>query len=749
MLLLFWRETEEIMELTRDNFQNDLKNFRAQIKPELINTAEKSLTLEKKGQVAIIWFDQHQEKANKLSSANMLRFFELLCEVEEDDNLKALLITSKKPSIFIAGADIGEIRTLASGKTSADSLMKLQSVFTYLERMKIPSVAAIHGASMGGGTELALACDYRIASDSPQTKIGLPEVLLGLIPGWGGTQRMPRLIGLEKSLDMILTGKTVDAVRAKKMGLVDKVVPQEYLFERALAWANELAKSGKKRVFEKSSLKEKLVGAVPGAIWFICDQAKKQVMKKTQGNFPAPLAAIEVIRKSYGGSIDEGLKTEADAFIQLMVTPESQNLIHVFYLNEGVKKDKGVQEKITPKEIKHAGVIGAGVMGGGIAQLFASRGVRVRMKDIHWDAIAKGYEAARKIFQKSVDRRKMKPSDLDNAMARIEGTTDFSGFRHLDLVVEAAVENLEIKKNIFKELDSLLPSSSILATNTSSLSVSELASVTKHPERVVGMHFFNPVEKMPLVEVIYGDKTSPEAIGSLVSFSKSLGKTPIVVKDSPGFVVNRILGPYLNEAVHLLMEGVRPADMDKVMEKFGMPMGPCALLDEVGLDVASKVSQVLYGAFGERMKSPEAMASVVSEKRLGKKVGLGIYRYEKGERKEDLSLLEVFKPKARASDLTDEVIVRRLVYLMINEASRCVEEKLVRHVSDIDVGMIFGTGFAPFRGGLLKYADSLGAETILSDLDIFARKYGERFKPSKLLQDFSVNQQKFYSENIG
>jgi len=734
------------MELTRDNFQNEIKNFRAQMKPDSIGTAEKSLSLEKRGAVGIIWFDQHEEKANKLSSANMVRFFELLCEVEDDSNLKALLVISKKPSIFIAGADIGEIRTLASGSTSSDSLMKLQSVFTYLERMKIPSIAAIHGASMGGGTELALACDYRMVSDSPQTKIGLPEVLLGLIPGWGGTQRMPRLIGLEKSLDMILTGKTVDGTRAKKMGLVDKVVPQEFLFEKALAWANELAASGKKRKFGSRPLKEKMIGTIPGGVWFVCDQAKKQVMQKTHGNFPAPLAAIDVIRKSYGGSIDDGLKTEADAFIKLMVTPESQNLIHVFYLNEGVKKDKGVQEKIIPKEIKHAGVIGAGVMGGGIAQLFAAKGVRVRMKDINWDAIAKGFEAAQKIFKKLVDKRRMKPSEMANAMARIEGTTDFSGFRHLDLVVEAAVENLEIKKNIFKELDSKMDSGAILATNTSSLSVTELASVTKHPERVVGMHFFNPVDKMPLVEVIYGEKSSAEAIGTLVSFSKALGKTPIVVKDAPGFVVNRILGPYLNEAVHLLMEGVRPTDMDRVMEKFGMPMGPCALLDEVGLDVASKVSHVLYGAFGERMKSPEAMASVVSEKRLGKKVGLGIYRYEKGERKEDLSLLEVFKPKPRASDLTDEVIVRRLVYLMINEASRCVEEKLVRQVSDIDVGMIFGTGFAPFRGGLLKYADTVGAEVIVSDLDVFARKYGDRFKPSKLMQEYSVNRTKFYSE---
>ena len=542
----------------------------------------------------------------------------------------------------------------------------------------------------------------------------------------------------------------MEASKAKKMGLVDKVVPAEALNEKAMAWAMELAQSGKKRRFEQKSLKEKALARVPGAAWVVCEIARKQVMQKTQGNYPAPLAAIRVIRKTYGGSLEKGLKVEADAFTQLMVTPESQNLIHVFYLNEKVKKDKGTEGKVTAKTIAHAGVVGAGVMGGGIAQLFAARNVRVRMKDINWDAIAKGYAAAKKIFQKSVERRKLKPNELKNAMERIEGTVDFSGFEHLDLVIEAIVENLDVKKNLFKELGALVSPQTLLATNTSSLSVTALAAGTPHPERVVGMHFFNPVDRMPLVEVIAGDQTSPEAVASIVTFSKALGKTPIVVKDSPGFVVNRILGPYLNEAIHLLMEGVRPTEMDRIMEKFGMPMGPCALLDEVGLDVASKVSQVLYGAFGERMKGPEQMSQVVQEKRLGKKAGVGIYRYENGKRQESADLLTVFKPQARPSDLTDEVVMKRLVYLMINEGSRCVEEKLVRHVSDIDVGMIFGTGFAPFRGGLLKYADSIGAEAIVSDLDIFIRKYGERFKPSKLLQEYSVNRKTFYqAEDLG
>lgn len=734
------------MELARDTFNKEIQHFRSQLKEDALSNAEKSIRLEKKDGIALLIFDQFQEKANKFSTPNMLRLFELLRQIEDDKSIQAVVAVSRKSSIFIAGADINEIQNLASGKVPVEDLMKLQSVFTYLENLPVPTVAAIHGACMGGGTEFVLACDYRMASDAPETKIALPEVMLGVLPGWGGTQRMPRLIGLEKSLDLILTGKAVDGKKAKKIGLVDKVAPVEFLEEKAVAWAKELGKKGKKRHVSGPELKDRVLEVVPGGKWVMFDQARKQVLAKSKGNYPAPLKIIEVLKQTYGGSLEKGLKVEAEAFAELVRTPESQNLIRVFFLQEKTKRDKGVATETKGIEVKTAGVLGAGVMGGGIAQLFAAKNLRVRMKDLNWAAITKGYKAAQKIFKKQVERRKMKPSEFDNAMERIEGTTTYSGFKNLDLVVEAVVENLEVKKRLFQELDGILKPGAILASNTSSLSISEMASATKNPKRVVGMHFFNPVDKMPLVEVIRGKETSDEATATIVALCKKIGKTPIVVKDAPGFVVNRILGPYLNEAVYLLLEGVGIEEMDNLLEKFGMPMGPCALLDEVGLDVAQKVSHVLYGAFGERMKPPAALNLVSEGGRLGKKTGKGLYLYENGKKTVDASLLSKIGVKQKSGDLTDEVIVKRLVYVMINEAGRILEENLVREVSDIDVGMIFGTGFAPFRGGLLRYADSVGIDQIVADLDIFARNYGERFKPSPYLQQLSLGAKKFYPE---
>lgn len=733
------------MEMTKENFKKEIGQVKSQLKETAVQGAEQSLKLEKRDGIALIVFDQYQEKANKFSTPNMLRLFELLTQVEDDKSIKALVAISRKPTIFIAGADITEIQKLTTGEVPVEDLMKLQSVFTYLENLPIPSIAAIHGACMGGGTEFSLACDYRMATDAPETKIALPEVMLGVLPGWGGTQRMPRLIGLEKSLDLILTGKSVDGKKAKKIGLVDKVVPYEFLEEKAVAWAKELAKKGKRKAPPPHEMKERVLEMVPGGKWVMFDQAKKMVMSKTKGNYPAALKIIEVLKKTYGGPLEKGLRVEAEAFAELVKTPESQNLIRIFFLQEKVKRDKGVESQTKGKEIQHAAVVGAGVMGGGIAQLFAAKNVRARMKDINWDAIAKGYKAAHKIFEKQVQRRKMKPSDLENAMERIEGTTTYAGFKNTDLVVEAVVENLDVKKKIFQELDSVVTESTVLASNTSSLSITAIASATKNPARVVGMHFFNPVDKMPLVEVIRGKDTSDEAVATIVQFSKKLGKTPIVVKDAPGFVVNRILGPYLNEAIYLLLEGVGVEEMDNLMEKFGMPMGPCALLDEVGLDVGQKVSKVLYGAFGERMKPPPVFDLISEGGRLGKKTGRGIYIYEGKKKTVDTTLLSRVGVKEKTSDLTPEVICNRLTYIMVNEAARVLEEGLVRDVSDVDVGMIFGTGFAPFRGGLLRYADSVGADKITSDLDMYSRKYGQRFQPCNYLQQLSVNGKKFYA----
>ena len=609
------------MEFTPERFREEAASFTKNFNETAMSAAEKSVRLEKKGNVGFIVFDQHEEKANKLSTPNMLRLYELLVQVSKDSSIEALVLFSKKPTIFIAGADIAEIQRLASEPGVDEIIQKLQSIFTFLERLKIPSIAAIHGACMGGGTEMALACDYRMATDDPRTKIGLPEVMLGVLPGWGGTQRMPKLLGLEKSLDLILSGRTIDAKTAKRFGLVDKVVPKEFLEDKALAWAGELAKKKEKRDKTKP-IGERMLEAVPGGKWIIFDQAKKALMSKTKGNYPAPLRALEVVKKTYGGSLDAGLKEEAKGFADLVSTPESKNLIHVYYLNESVKKDNGTDREIKTKDVKSAAVLGAGTMGGGIAQLFAAKNVHTHLKDINWDAITKGFGHAYSLFEKQVKRRKMKPSELDNAMARIQGTTHYGGFKNLDVVVEAVVENMDLKKKVFQELEANCGPQTVLATNTSSLSVTEMGRATKNPGRVVGMHFFNPVDKMPLIEIIRGKETSDEAVATIFQFSKAIGKTPIVVGDGPGFVVNRILAPYLNEAVFLMAEGVPPKKLDAVLESFGMPMGPATLLDEIGLDVGQKVSKILYQAFGERMKPPALMDKVTEGGHYGKKTGL-------------------------------------------------------------------------------------------------------------------------------
>lgn len=724
-------------------FKKDVEQFRDLFQSDAHEVAKQSVRLEKKGAVGLLIFDLVGEKANKLSTPIMLRLAEVLLEVSSDRSLKSLVLVSRKPTIFIAGADITEISKMTSGEMKPETLMKLQAVHTFLEELPIPSIAAIHGACMGGGTELALSCDYRICSDAPETRIGLPEVQLGIMPGWGGTQRLPRLLGLEKSLDLILSGRHIDGKSAKKLGLVDKIAPYEVLETKALEWAEKLGESGEKR--ERShQLSRIALERVPGGKWVIFDQAKKKLLEKTKGNYPAPLKALEVIRRTYGGDLHEGLQEEARAFTELLGTPESKNLTQLFFLTERVRKDKGVATSAPVREIRRTAVLGAGVMGGGISQLFAAKGYRVRMRDLNWEAIRKGYQAAYRVFKKLVDRRKMKQSELDNKMAMIEGTTSLKGLRGVDLVVEAVVEDLEIKKRVLAEVESQVAEDAIICTNTSSLSVSQMATNCSNPGRVVGMHFFNPVDKMPLVEVVRGEKSSDGAVATVFAFAKKVGKTPILVKDSPGFLVNRILGPYLNEAVQLLLEGVSAREIDEAMERFGMPMGPCELLDEVGLDIAAKVSKVLYGAFGSRMKPPSFMDWVVSEKRLGKKTGRGIYVWDGKKKSEDATLTSKVKHTQVVIENNTSNIQKRLVYLMVNEGARCLSEGVVRDAAEVDIGMIFGTGFAPFRGGLLRYADSVGIESIASELEMFAGKLGERYQPCEALREMAVAGKRFF-----
>ena len=662
-----------------------------------------------------------------------------------------MLIRSGKEDVFIAGADINEFTRIHTREEAEQLAERGQRVFNKLSKLPFPTIAIIHGPCLGGGLEFALSCDYRITSDHPKTKIGLPEVNLGIIPAWGGTQRMPRLLGLSKALPLILAGRAVNAAKAHKLGLADALISHEFL--------EEGIKDFLKKVFDKKEAKkikgrrrpsgflDCILERNPIGRQLIYMQAKKNILSKTHGHYPAPLAALDTIKGSYSKDLNKGLGLEAKNVGKLFENPVAQNLISLFFTDKDLKKEPPTEQ--TLKKIEKIGVLGAGVMGGGIAWLFSQHQHPVRLKDISLDAIAKGLEAAKGMFDQLQKRRKMRPWESNLKMHLISGATDYSGFEHSDLVVEAIVENLDIKKKVLKELESKVEDDTIICSNTSSLRIQDMAEALEKPERFIGMHFFNPVNRMPLVEIVPGPKTSPETTTALVKLVKKLGKTPIVVGDCAGFLVNRILIPSLDEAGHIFEEGFHPEFVDDIMEEFGMPMGPFRLGDEVGLDVSAKVGKQLEQAYGERMRLPKVFEQLPEKKFIGRKTGTGFYIYKGKNRKFNQNVLKLQKhskqKKSSGNEDTEKEIIQRIVFIMLNEATRCLDEKIVENPEHLDMAMIMGTGFPPFRGGLLRYADSIGISNVVSQMQKLASKYGERFQPTKMLTQMDLEGRTFYT----
>ncbi|MBX7152200.1 enoyl-CoA hydratase/isomerase family protein [bacterium] len=705
------------------------------------------ITLKIENEIAHLIFDYPAEKFNKLSTPVMQSLDRVADWLQQNaPTIKACVISSAKDGIFIVGADIDEIKNITDAKVGEAAASAGQAIFTKIERLPFPVVCLINGACMGGGTELALACHYRLATDHPKTRIGLPEVMLGIVPGFGGTQRMPRLIGLQRSLQLILTGKALDAGRAYKNALVDKVVPASFPEKYAEEFVNEIISGKKQKYIERRKVKglvnRLLEGPGKGLIY---SQARKSVLKQTKGHYPAPLCALQAVKEGFSKSLSEGLKIEARYLGEMIVTPISKNLIRIYYLTELIKKSNGVSKNsIKAKDFQYTGVLGAGVMGGGIAQLFAANDVDVRLKDINHQAIGLGLSSARKVFDKQLKRKRITKMELDRKMSFISGSLNYEGFKRTELVVEAIVENMDIKKKVIAELDAHVNTDTIIASNTSSLSITEMATACKRPENFIGMHFFNPVHRMPLVEIIRGRHTSDETVAAIYQFSKKIGKTPIVVKDGPGFLVNRLLMPYLNEAGFLLEEGVSIETLDKTMTDFGMPMGPCLLLDEVGIDVAYKVGHIFQEAFGNRVQGSHAVEKLYNDKRLGKKGGLGFYKHNNGKPIIDPTVYSLIQPKP-TTGISSENMIQRMTYAMINEAAMCLTEGIVEKPEDVDIGMIFGTGFPPFFGGLLRYADTEGLDKIVSALDRLSQTFGERFKPCDYLRQMQQLGKKFYT----
>lgn len=704
-----------------------------------------AFTVETQDGIARITLDLPGEPVNKITRGVREELARILDDVGRDDQVRAVVLLSGKPDTFIAGADIEEFTALKSRGEARRLVQNGQALLNRIEDLGKPVVAAIHGACLGGGLETALACTYRVASDDEKTQLGLPEVQLGIIPAAGGCQRLPRLIGIEAALDIILAGKTIAAKRAFRRGLVDDLVHPAILERVALEAADRLA-GGWRPKRRGRGLKGLFLERNPAGRRLVFSMARKQVLKRTGGHYPAPLAALQTVQHGLRHGVEAGLDMESAEFADLAVGEVSRQLVGIFFATTALKKDAGVPDPPESLPIRRLSIVGAGFMGSGIGgTAVALAGVDVRFRDAELRFVAKGLKSARKILDDRKQRRRITRYEHRRLVALLSGGTDWSGFGRADLVIEAVPEDLNIKHEVFKLIESRVRDDCVLASNTSTIPITQIARVAKHPERVLGMHFFSPVEKMPLLEVIVTNETAAWATVTAVAFGRKMGKTVVVVRDCPGFWVNRILSPYLNEAGRLMKEGVRIEQIDRVMKRYGFPVGPVRLLDEIGLDVGLKASSVLHDAYGDRMAPLDGIARLVKEGRLGRKSGRGFYTYSGRKRTVDKSIYE-FLGAAPDPRMSDTEVENRLAFAMLNEAARALDDAVVRCARDGDMAAIFGIGFPPFRGGPLRTLDRMGAEQAVQRLEGLELSYGDRFTPAPVLVRMATDSGRFYPE---
>lgn len=706
-----------------------------------------SLTLSVEDGIAVISFDLPNEPINKFSAAVINEFDAILTKIESDMSVRAAVLISGKPDVFIAGADIDAFLEFKSAQDAADASAFGHRMMARIAASRAPIVAAIHGACLGGGLEAALACQYRIATDHPKTVFALPEVQLGLIPGAGGTQRLPKVVGLQAALDMILTGKNIRARKALQVGLVDEMVHPAILRDVALQRARELAAGTLKHEEKKHGAKEMVLEDNPLGRAVVFRQAREMTLKKSRGNYPALMAALDAVSAGFHGSEASGFAEEARLFGEMAASPESRELIFLFYATTALKKDSGVTGTApAPLPVKSLGVLGTGFMGAGIAAVTAMQGIPVRFKDMKHEQVARGIGAVRDVLKERLIRRQITRQQYDDQLSLVSGTDSYTGFGKLPLVIEAVFEDLAVKHQVLADLERVLPPTAIIATNTSTIPITKIAAGSKRPERVIGMHFFSPVHKMPLVEMIVTPSTAPEVVTTAVAFGRKLGKTVIVVNDSPGFFVNRILAPYINEAGLMLDEGVAVEAIDRAMLAWGFPVGPITLLDEVGLDIAGKSGGIMSAAFGDRLTPSSSLGKVLAAGRLGRKNKKGFYLYDEEGKKGavDESVYDLLPTGSRRTELAKEQIQLRCALAMVNEAARCVEEGIVRQPRDGDIGAVFGIGFPPFRGGPYRYIDSVGVAVIVRQLEVLNGAYPGRFAPCDLLVRMASASTRFY-----
>ena len=691
--------------------------------------------------IAHLVMDVVADTMNTLKAEFAEQVSDVLADIKSDSTIRGIVLCSGKKDSFVAGADINMINDCKSKEEVVALTRQGQVIFSQLEQLSIPIVAAINGACLGGGLELAMACHARICSDNPKTVLGLPEVQLGLLPGGGGTQRLPKLVGVQKALDMMLTGKQLRAKQALKLGLVNDVVPNSIL----MATAEKMALAGnfKYTVKFKSSLVNKFLEGTSIGRGLVYKQANKSVLS----NYPAPVKIINCVKTGLEQSSAKGYQIEAEHFAELVMSAESSQLRNLFFATTEMKKEQGVAD-VMPEKITKAGVLGGGLMGGGIAFVTATKaGIPARIKDISHQGISHAFKYSFDLLNKKVKRRFMLKSVMQKQMSMITGCVDYSGFKDVDIVVEAVFENLELKQNMVVEIEKNAKKSTIFASNTSSLPIGNIAAKAARPDNVIGLHYFSPVDKMPLAEIIPHEGTSDQTISTTVAFAKKQGKTPIVVKDKAGFYVNRILAPYMNEAAILLLAGEPIDKLDKALVNFGFPVGPMQLLDEVGIDVGAKIGPILQADLGERFAAPSAFSKLLDDGRLGKKADKGFYLYgkqaKKGKKQVDESIYSLLNLKPVGSLSSDE-IVKRCTFMMLNEAARCVDEGIVRNARDGDIGAIFGIGFPPFLGGPLRYIDKIGVQSLVAQLTQWSKQHGERYTPCEALVAMAENGTRYY-----
>ena len=692
--------------------------------------------------LALLTFDSPGQKVNTFSKAALNEFADIVSDLSKRTDLRGLLFTSGKQGQFIAGADLTEAVSSPTGVL--DSIDRGHEIFSAFSELPFPTVALINGACMGGGTELVLALDYRLALEGPQTKIGLPEVKIGLIPGWGGTQRLPRLVGVDAAIEMITSGEPVDARRAVEIGLVYDAVPADKLVSEATYLIDESHRTGEWKEIRRR--RNQPFGLSEDQFNFAFGVAEGAVKGKTRGQYPAPLVALGAIRDGINRPLSEGLAIEKAAFKEVGTSQIAGNLIAQFFNTTRLQKESGVDAAgVQPRAIESVGVLGAGLMGGGIATACARRGVKAVMVEVDAARAEAGIKSARKVVEDRIAIGRATTTELAEMLSRLSATTSRQAFSTCDLVVEAVTENEKLKTQIIGELASIVRPDAIFASNTSTISITRLAKAWPTPEKFAGMHYFSPVDRMPLVEVIRGEKTDDETVVSLVALAKKIGKTPIVVRDCPGFLVNRILMPYMAEALVLLQEGVDMDRIDRVATKWGMPVGPVTLYDMVGIDVGYYGGLVLQEGYKDRAVSTPLLALFVEKGRLGKKTGKGFRGIDKkGKFVTDPEALALIASNAdKKQELSDEDIADRLFLCMAFEAARAMDDKIARQPGDVDMAMILGTNFPAFRGGPLRWCDTEGAANLINR----AKKWeslGKRFEVPHALVDAAKTGSRFY-----